>query len=92
MPTLRSITRRSTCIQANSRIGYSRSPDLRYCPKGDLMTPQELKQAIYDSSLPASEASRLVDSLDSCPHFIEGCCAIEVCENEPVLDYDAEPF
>ena len=58
----------------------------------DLMNVQELKQAIYDNSLPASEASRLVDELITCPHFIEGCCAIEICENEPVLDYDSEPF
>ena len=57
------------------------------------MNKAELKQAIYDSSLPASEASRLVDSLDDgCPHFCEGKCDIEVCENEPVLDYDIEPF
>ena len=56
------------------------------------MNKQQLKQAIFDMELPSSEASRLVDSLDSCPHFIEGQCDIEVCENEPVLDYHSQPF
>ena len=56
------------------------------------MNKEQLKQAIYDSSLPASEASRMVDELITCPHFCEGKCDIEICENEPVLDYDAEPF
>jgi len=56
------------------------------------VTPAQLKDAIYNTELPSSEASRLVDELVTCPHFCEGKCDIEICENEPVLDYDLEPF
>ena len=56
------------------------------------MTPQELKTKIEQSEMPSSVSASYVDELTTCPHFVEGCCAIEICENEPVLDYDAEPF
>ena len=56
------------------------------------MTPQELKTKIEQSEMPSSVSASYVDELTTCPHFCEGKCDIEICENEPVLDYDSEPF
>ena len=53
---------------------------------------QDIVDRVENDSLPCTEASReIARALDN-PALGDGCSIVEVCENEPVLDYDSEPF
>ena len=55
----------------------------------DTMTRSELRYFIEASEMPASEIARLLDQLDTCPHFSDGRCSlVEHCCNEPVEEPD----
>ena len=92
MPSLLRNQARPKTIPIHDYPRYGDSIFVRYCTQGDIMTPQELKTKIEQSEMPSSVSASYVDELTTCPHFCEGKCDIEICENEPVLDYDAEQF
>ena len=53
------------------------------------MTRAELRYLIEASEMPASEIARLIDQLDTCPHFAEGRCSlVENCCTDPVDEPD----
>jgi len=55
------------------------------------MNPAQLKEAIFNTELPSSEASRLVDELVTCPHFCEGKCDIvDICDNQEAQSFYSE--
>ena len=47
---------------------------------------------IESDKLPCTEAAREIGKALSDPDIGDGCSIIEVCHNDPVLDYDSEPF
>ena len=47
---------------------------------------------IESDTLPCTEAAREIRIALSHPDPGDGCSIVDICNNEPVLDYDHEPF
>ena len=59
------------------------------------MNLREAMQDLADkleNDFPCTEAAREISQVLNNPEIGDGCSIIEFCENDPVLDYDSEPF
>ena len=53
---------------------------------------QDIVDRVENDSLPCTEAAREIRIALSHPDPGDGCSIVDICNNEPVLDYDHEPF
>ena len=53
---------------------------------------QDIVDRVENDSLPCTEAAREIRIAFSHPDPGDGCTIVDICNNEPVLDYDHEPF
>ena len=53
-----------------------------------------LATEVEQGEMPASEIARMIrKATPNCEHMTEyGCELLGICENDPVLEYDKEPF
>ena len=53
---------------------------------------QDIVDRVENDSLPCTEAAREIRIALSHPDPGDGCTIVDICNYEPVLDYDHEPF